>query len=148
MSRATLLLVALALVLSAFLSPWTGLGTSGGLPLGPTGGTGLHTLSVNSSNSSSSASDTIPPPSCPVPPVNTTFGPFSCFQMLDLTEIFVIVLSVTITLYVYHDADRAELPGDSSEIPVTGEEELALRLRRDEEEEEAARWEEEGGPQT
>lgn len=87
-------------------------------------------------------SQSIPPVTCPTPPVNTTWGQINCVQTLDLTEMFVILIGLTIVFYVYKDADKAELPGEATEIAVTGEEELSFRARK--EQEERARAELEG----
>lgn len=99
---------------------------------------------ANQSNQSSAPapSNAIPPVVCPLPPVDTPLGPFSCKQMLNLTEIFVILIGVTITLYVYKDADKAELPGEAVDVPVTAQEELEMRRQKDAEEKALAELEE------
>ncbi len=73
--------------------------------------------------------------SCPAGS-SLTWGPISlnCFQTLNLAEISAILMGVGIALYIYWDSDRAELPGDAAEVPVTVEEEIALKRRREQEE--------------
>jgi hypothetical protein len=61
-------------------------------------------------------------------PVNLT-----CFQSLDLAEVGAIIIGVAIAIYIYWDSDRAELPGEDAEIPVTAEEEVARQKKRREE---------------
>ncbi|MFZ0698728.1 MAG: hypothetical protein WAN74_00815 [Thermoplasmata archaeon] len=47
---------------------------------------------------------------------------WNCVAVLNLTELALILASIGIVAYVFKDADRAELPGDSAEVPVTLEE--------------------------
>ncbi len=47
---------------------------------------------------------------------------WNCVAVLDLTELALILLSIGIVAFVFRDADRAELPGESAEVPVTAEE--------------------------
>jgi hypothetical protein len=127
MNRRTVLL---SVLLLALLLPVVSLGGSGTVALGTSlgalpSGSQLHGLSA--------ASQTIPNPICPLPPVNTSIGQVNCFTTLDLTEVLVILIGLTITFYVYKDADKAELPGDAAYVPVTAQEELEVRLRRESE---------------
>ena len=55
---------------------------------------------------------------------------WDCVAVLNLTEIALILISVGIVAYVFKDSDRAELPGDSAEVPVTAEEWEAYRDAR------------------
>lgn len=145
MSRGVLLLLVLLLVMSTALAvPLPRVSVSAGAPGIEPFARSVPTTTANQSNQSgsSSASSAIPPVVCPLPPVNTTLGIFSCKQMLDLTEIFVILFGITITLYVYKDADQAELPGEAVDVPITGHEELEMRRRKDAEERALAELEE------
>jgi len=56
---------------------------------------------------------------------------WNCVAVLNLTEIALILVSIGIVAYVFKDADRAELPGDSAEVPVTAEEWEAYRRSRE-----------------
>ena len=47
---------------------------------------------------------------------------WNCVALLDLTEVLLILVSVGIVAYVFRGADRAELPGEAAEVPVTDEE--------------------------
>jgi len=47
---------------------------------------------------------------------------WNCVAVLNLTELVLILTSIGIVAYVFKDADRAELPGDSAEVPITSEE--------------------------
>lgn len=69
--------------------------------------------------------------SCPVG-TNITLGPWTlnCFQSLDLSEVAAILIGVAIAVYIYWDSDRAELPGDSGEVPVTSEQEVEFMEKR------------------
>lgn len=46
-------------------------------------------------------------------------------QVVELTEVLVILMGLGITWLVYRDSDRAELPGDAAE-PVPGEPDEAV----------------------
>lgn len=139
MSRRWGVLVLLALLLaSVLLVPLTGAalgadgGTSGVADGAPHVLMGRDLGALTAANSSTNP-NAIPAPTCPTPPVNTSFGSVNCFTVLDLTEVFVILIGLTITLYVYMGSARAELPGEASEVPVTADEEMEARLRKDEE---------------
>lgn len=84
-------------------------------------------------NSSTSGGPTVDGIVCPEAPILVLGITFNCVTLLDLTEAFVIMFTVVITLYIFKDADRAELPGEAETIPVTADEELALRIQRDRE---------------
>lgn len=56
---------------------------------------------------------------------------WNCVAVLDLTELALILASIGIVAYVFRGADRAELPGDSTEVPVTAEEEAVYRRSRE-----------------
>ncbi len=73
--------------------------------------------------------------SCPLPPVSVGGMSFDCIFVLNLTTLVLVLFGVVVILYVYKDADQAELPGDAEEVPVTGEEELQFRLRKERERE-------------
>jgi hypothetical protein len=55
---------------------------------------------------------------------------WNCVAVLNLTELALILASIGIVAYVFKDADRAELPGESTEVPVTAEEWEAYRRAR------------------
>jgi hypothetical protein len=55
---------------------------------------------------------------------------WNCVAVLNLTELALILASIGIIAYVFKDADRAELPGESAEVPVTAEEWEAYRRAR------------------
>jgi hypothetical protein len=55
---------------------------------------------------------------------------WNCVAVLNLTELVLILLSIGIVAYVFKDADRAELPGESAEVPVTAEEWEAYRREK------------------
>jgi len=75
----------------------------------------------------SSASATLCPTSGP-----TILGiEWNCVAILNLTELALILASVGIVAYVFRDADRAELPGEAREVPVTAEEWDDYRRKRD-----------------
>ncbi|MGA8711163.1 MAG: hypothetical protein WB786_08065 [Thermoplasmata archaeon] len=56
---------------------------------------------------------------------------WNCVAVLNMTELALILVSIGIIAYVFKDADRAELPGDSSEVPITAEELEAYRRARE-----------------
>jgi len=75
----------------------------------------------------SSASATLCPSSGP-----TLLGiEWNCVAVLNLTELALILASVGIVAYVFKDGDRAELPGEAQEVPVTAEEWADYRRRHD-----------------
>ncbi len=47
---------------------------------------------------------------------------WNCVAVLNLTELILILVSIGIVAYVFKDADRAELPGDSAQVPITATE--------------------------
>ena len=112
----TLTIVGIALALS-----WPSVG------LAPVHGT---TIALAPAQNSSSGSD---PPGSSSSIVCPSAGPvilgveWDCVAVLNLTEIALILVSVGIVAYVFKDSDRAELPGDSAEVPVTAEEWQAYR---------------------
>jgi hypothetical protein len=73
--------------------------------------------------------------SCPLPPVSVGGMSFNCIFVLNLTTVVLVLFGIMVILYVYKDADQAELPGEAEEVPVTGEEELEFRLRKERERE-------------
>ena len=111
------------------------------LPLASGSGTAVPVSAAQAAplNGSSGPSNTFPTTiSCPLPAVSVGGMSFNCIQVLDLTTGVLVLFGITIILYIYKDADRAELPGDAEEVAVTGEEELERRIEK-------AREEEEGG---
>jgi len=52
---------------------------------------------------------------------------WNCVAVLNLTELVLILASLGIVAYVFKDADRAELPGEASEVPITAAEWEAFR---------------------
>jgi hypothetical protein len=56
---------------------------------------------------------------------------WNCVAVLNLTELALVLLSIGIVAYVFRDADRAELPGDSSEVPITSDELASYRRARE-----------------
>jgi hypothetical protein len=52
---------------------------------------------------------------------------WNCVAVLNLTELALILASLGIVAYVFKDADRAELPGESTEVPITAAEWEAFR---------------------
>lgn len=55
---------------------------------------------------------------------------WNCVAVLNLTELVLILVSIGIVAYVFKDADQAELPGDSAEVPITAEELVEYRRAR------------------
>jgi hypothetical protein len=55
---------------------------------------------------------------------------WNCVAVLNLTEVVLILAAIGIVLYVFRDSDRAELPGEASEVPVTPQEEEEYREDR------------------
>jgi hypothetical protein len=47
---------------------------------------------------------------------------WNCVAVLNLTELTLILATIGIVAYVFKDADRAELPGESADVPVTAAE--------------------------
>ena len=124
MTRRLWLALPLGLLLLAALVPAHLAGT----PDLAAGGSTTALTAANSSASSDPSSSSI---TCPVD-TNITLGSvtLNCFQSLDLAEVGAILIGVAITVYIYWDSDRAELPGDSSEVPVTSAEEVELMEKR------------------
>ncbi len=124
MTRRLWLVLPLGLLLFAALVPTHLAGT----PDLVAGGSTTALTAANSSASSDPSSSSI---TCPVD-TNITLGSvtLNCFQSLDLAEVGAILIGVAITVYIYWDSDRAELPGDSSEVPVTSAEEVELMEKR------------------
>jgi hypothetical protein len=127
---ALLLLASLALTVVAVLP--SGSGSAAAVPVAPA----AQGVPLNGSSGPSNAFPTTI--SCPLPPVSVGGMSFNCIQVLDLTTGVLVLFGVTIILYIYKDADRAELPGDAEEVAVTGEEELERRLEKVREEEEGS----------
>lgn len=55
---------------------------------------------------------------------------WDCVAVLDLTEIVLMLVSIGLVAYIFKDSDQAELPGDSTDVPVTAEEWEAYRAAR------------------
>ncbi|MGA8543588.1 MAG: hypothetical protein WB947_08670 [Thermoplasmata archaeon] len=55
---------------------------------------------------------------------------WNCVAVLNLTEVALILASIGIIAYVFRDSDRAELPDEAAEVPVTAEEWEAYRRAR------------------
>jgi hypothetical protein len=80
----------------------------------------------NGGDPSSSSASSLCPASGP-----TILGiQWNCVAILNLTEVVVILVALGIVAYVFRDSDKAELPGDAAEVPVTPEEELEYRADR------------------
>ena len=56
---------------------------------------------------------------------------WNCVAVLDLTELALFFASIGIIAYVFRDSDQAELPGDSTEVPMTAEEEATYQRSRE-----------------
>lgn len=56
---------------------------------------------------------------------------WNCVAVLNLTELILILVSIGIVAYVFKDADRAELPGDSAQVPITATELEEYRRARE-----------------
>ena len=95
---------------------------------------GGHPAALQSNPNGSGGSD--PPESSTSGGLCASGGPvilgvdWNCVAVLNLTELLVILGSVGIVLYVFKDADRAELPGEAAEVPVTSAEWDAYRRAR------------------
>jgi hypothetical protein len=122
---------ALVLVLAALTV--FGLGSHGG-----TSGTGASSVPTTSSllPSPTNGSTGGDPPSSTDATLCPSAGPvilnvqWNCVAVLDLTELALILVSVGIVAFVFRDDDRAELPGESEEVPVTAEEWEEFRRAR------------------
>jgi len=68
---------------------------------------------------------------CPSPGPTYLGIEWNCVAILNLTELALILASIGIVAYVFKGADRAELPGEAREVPVTAEEWDDYRRRRD-----------------
>jgi len=56
---------------------------------------------------------------------------WNCIAELDLTVVLLMLAAVAIVAYVFWDDEAAELPGESSEVPLTEEDWAKVRhLRR------------------
>lgn len=55
---------------------------------------------------------------------------WNCVAILDLTEFALMLASIGIVAWVFWDEDKAELPGESAEVPVTATEWAAYREER------------------
>jgi hypothetical protein len=124
------LVPAFALALSGLVL----LGVAISLSPPPVGSTSVHgaTVSLPSAQNNSNNGD----PSASGAALCPSGGPvilgveWNCVAVLDLTELALILASIGIVAYVFNDADRAELPGESREVPVTAEEWEAYRRAR------------------
>jgi len=105
------------------------------VPSSPLSSTPVHGAAVSltsTQNDSSSGS-----PSGTAATLCPSTGPvilgvqWNCVAVLNLTELALILASIGIVAYVFKDADRAELPGESAEVPVTAEEWEAYRRARE-----------------
>ena len=67
---------------------------------------------------------------CPSPGPVILGVQWDCVAILDLTELVLILVSIGLIAYVFRASDQAELPGDSTEVPVTAEEWEAYRAAR------------------
>jgi len=118
-----LILLALAL-LGVASSPSTS--SPGGRPVAGIGAVLPAAQNDSSSPSPSAAGAALCPSSGPV-----ILGiEWNCVAVLNLTELGLILASLGIVAYVFKDADRAELPGDCAEVPVTAEEWETYRRAR------------------
>lgn len=75
---------------------------------------GMRTFATNSS---SSAQDLCPTPATPFLGIE-----WSCVSVLNLAEVALMFVGLLIVWYIYRGSDRAELLGESSEVPLTAEE--------------------------
>ncbi len=55
---------------------------------------------------------------------------WNCVAILNLTEVLLILAGIGIVAYVFRHSDRAELPGEAREVPVTVEEEEEYQTDR------------------
>jgi hypothetical protein len=107
------------------------LGIALSVSLSPLGSTLVHgaTVSLPSVQNDSNGGD----PSGSAATLCPSGGPvilgveWNCVAVLNLTELALILASIGIVAYVFKDADRAELPGESAEVPVTAAEWEAYR---------------------
>ena len=129
--RVSLVLVLLVGLVAALSFPGGSLGGTGIASVAPT--TAASPLNGSSSPPSTPGFPTTI--SCPLPPVSVGGMSFNCLFVLNLTTLVLVLFGIMVILYVYKDADQAELPGDAEEVPVTGEEELQFRLRKERERE-------------
>lgn len=68
---------------------------------------------------------------CPSGSPPTVLGvEWNCVAVLDLTELVLMLVSIGIVAYVFKDSERAELPGESAEVPITAEEWEAYQAAR------------------
>lgn len=101
----------------------------------PVDGTLVHGVSVSLPSAQNSSSGSDPSSSgssiaCPSAGPVILGVDWNCVAILNLTELAVILASIGIVAYVFKDSDRAELPGESAEVPVTAEEWEAYRRAR------------------
>ena len=111
------------------------LGLIAGIGLGPLGNGIAHTPSstfstVVSAASGSSSSGSNSGGLCPSAGPVILGVEWNCVAILNLTEVTVILASIGIIAYVFRDSDRAELPGDAADVPITTEELEAFREAR------------------
>ena len=109
-----------------------------GLVVAPVGHGGpLPVARGTSATDSNGSGGTDPPESSASAVLCPSAGPtilgieWNCVAVLNLTELALILASVGIVAYVFKDADRAELPGEAQEVPVTAEEWDDYRRARD-----------------
>lgn len=55
---------------------------------------------------------------------------WNCVAILNLTEVLLILAGIGIVAYVFRNSDRAELPGEAREVPVTVQEEEEYQTDR------------------
>ncbi|MGA7923756.1 MAG: hypothetical protein WCA77_07260, partial [Thermoplasmata archaeon] len=55
---------------------------------------------------------------------------WNCIAVLNLTEVILILAAIGIVAYVFKNSDKAELPGEAGDVPVTDEEEEMYRENR------------------
>jgi hypothetical protein len=102
----------------------------------PAGGhVSVHGTAVPSASAQNSSSGSDPPGSsssivCPSAGPVILGVEWDCVAVLNLTEIALILVSIAIVAYVFKDSDKAELPGDSAQVPVTAEEWEVYRAMR------------------
>jgi hypothetical protein len=56
---------------------------------------------------------------------------WNCVAVLDLTELVLILVGIGIVAYVFKGSDRAELPGDAAEVPITAADWESYRKARE-----------------
>jgi len=129
-TRTARLVPAFALILGALAL----LGIASAVSLSPVTGVSDHGTIVALPSDQNGSSNGDPPGSadalCPSGGPTILWVEWNCVAELNLTELALFLTSIGIVAYVFKDADRAELPGESEEVPITAEELEAYRRAR------------------